>query len=442
MVSSLQASTTLKRTASQLDPEESSTSNNVSRKTSTSTPNEKLSSLQWRDSLGPYHSCLHAINLNPKHSTKVAAFDLDGTIIKGGTKQPAHEWRWWNPCVPDKLAQAFNDGYAIVIISNQAGLGGKYEVETKPWKTKLASISGALPELPLRLFAAIKRDKYRKPMLGMWEELESIYAADGIEIDKASSFFVGDGAGRNYPKNPMRSDFSSTDRKWAINAGISFLTPEEYFLGEAPDPDFTLKGLDVSALPTKLPLYTPSSSPLIPNPPIQELVLFVGYPCLGKTTFFPRYFEPAGYLHVTQDALKSGVQVVHNALAAGKKCVVDNTNQDTFTRKFYIDIADKLGVPVRCMLFTGSLDLAWHNNLYRSTGLPPSVAEREIPREALPKSAFSSFRDNYKAPKLREGFLHIKKVNWIFSGTPEERKAWSKWFSLFDETDERGRHSN
>jgi hypothetical protein len=33
------------------------------------------------------------------------------------------------------------------------------------------------------------------------------------------SFFVGDAAGRN-------GDFASTDRKWALNVGVKFYTPE------------------------------------------------------------------------------------------------------------------------------------------------------------------------------------------------------------------------
>ena len=39
------------------------------------------------------------------------------------------------------------------------------------------------------------------------------------EIDKQSSFFVGDAAGR-------KDDFSGTDRKWALNVDIPFRTPE------------------------------------------------------------------------------------------------------------------------------------------------------------------------------------------------------------------------
>ncbi|KAF8212218.1 polynucleotide kinase 3 phosphatase-domain-containing protein [Mycena galopus ATCC 62051] len=442
------ASTSKKRPASQLDSSaSSSTSNKVAKVhpffTKTPALSEESSapagSLRWLKSLGPTGSCLHGVNLTPLSSTKVAAFDLDGTVIQSeGFKAPPLTWHWWHTCVAAKLTEASNGGYAVVLISNQAGL---FSAKKKnDWKQKLGLIAAAVPQLPFRVFAATGKDKYRKPMVGMWEELEKLYAEDGIQIDKTSSFFVGDAAGRDYPKNPgKKKDFASTDRKWAENVGIPFFTPEEYFLGQELDPNFTMKGFSASSLPT-LPLYTPSSTPLLPSPPTQELVLFVGYPCLGKTTFYRQYFEPADYLHINQDTLKTRdkcVKAVQEALAAGKKCVVDNTNRDVFTRRYYIDVAKKLGVPVRCMLFTGSVELAWHNNLYRSLGLPPSVVAREPPREMLPRAAFKTFKDSFEEPKLSEGLSQIKKVNWVFSGTAQERKAWSRWYHL-DDKDEKG----
>lgn len=49
-------------------------------------------------------------------------------------------------------------------------------------------------------------------------------SADARYLDLDTSFFVGDAAGRQY-KN-KKPDFSSTDRKLALNIGIPFKTPE------------------------------------------------------------------------------------------------------------------------------------------------------------------------------------------------------------------------
>ncbi|KAJ7361227.1 hypothetical protein DFH08DRAFT_368741 [Mycena albidolilacea] len=114
------------------------------------------------------------------------------------------------------------------------------------------------------------------------------------------------------------------DRKWAMNVELRFCTPEQYFLGNTPDPDFTLRGFNVASLP-KLPLYTPSSSPLILTRPAQELVLFVGCARVGKTRLYRQHFQPAGYLHISQDTLQTRdkcVKAVQKALTGGEKCVV------------------------------------------------------------------------------------------------------------------------
>ncbi|CAK5280699.1 unnamed protein product, partial [Mycena citricolor] len=433
------ASSSKKRAASQLDGGEGPTSNKVPKvhpffsKTKSPAVADLSGPLKWLTPLGTIGSCLHATHLEPTPSARIAAFDLDGTVIASlPFSAPPLQWHWWNKCVPAKLTQVAEEGYSIVLISNQGGL--KSASKANKWKEKLGLIAAAIPDVPFRLFAATAKDRFRKPMIGMWEELERLYTADGVQIDKEGSFFVGDAAGRVHP-NGKKKDFASTDRKWALNVEIQFYTPEEYFLSQTPDTQFALHGFSVSSLPSALPLFAPSSTPLLPDNPTQELVLFVGYPCLGKTTLFRKHFEPAGYIHINQDVLKTRekcVKAVDTALAEGKKCVVDNTNRDASTRKYYIDAAKKRGVPVRCMVFTGSYDLAWHNNLYRAYGLPASVISREPARELLPIGAFTTFRDKFEEPDLSEGFAHIISINWTFEGTDDEKKAWSRWLQLDD----------
>lgn len=96
--------------------------------------------------------------------------------------------------------------------------------------------------------------------------------------------------------------------------------------------------------------------------------MFVGYPCLGKTSFFHRYFEPAGYVHINQDTLATRnkcVKAMQEAFREGKSCVIgislspiyslalmvalDNTNRNASTRKHYIDVAKTMQIPIRCV---------------------------------------------------------------------------------------------
>ena len=71
---------------------------------------------KWvKPNLGPNCTLLHGINLEPKHSAKVAAFDLDNTLIMGTfwAKATEGEWKWWNPAVPSKLKALHDGGYDI-----------------------------------------------------------------------------------------------------------------------------------------------------------------------------------------------------------------------------------------------------------------------------------------------------------------------------------------
>jgi len=111
----------------------------------------------------------------------------------------------------------------------------------------------------------------------------------------------------------------------------------------------------------------PTPSPIIPPAGGQEIVLFCGYPALGKSSFYYRHFHPANYAHINQDILKTRgkcIEAVQEALKRGESCVVgmiilssrpmnlnlqeiDNTNRDIKTRRLYIDLARGEKVPIR-----------------------------------------------------------------------------------------------
>lgn len=162
-------------------------------------------------------------------------------------------------------------------------------------------------------------------------------------------------------------------------------------------------------------------------------MLFVGYPCLGKSSFFRRFFEPAGYMHVNQDVLKTRAKcakTVRDILQSGHSCVIDNTNRDKATRRVYVDLAREFNVSIRCFIFTGTIELAWHNNLYRAFNLPPSLTAKEPARKLLPYSAFTSFLQSYEEPNENEGYSEIKRINWVFHGSEEEKSRWSMWLQI------------
>jgi bifunctional polynucleotide phosphatase/kinase len=93
---------------------------------------------KWLSPLGKNKTCLHGVNLQPEAHSKIAAFDLDGTVIKFVNDNS--EWQWWNSVVPTKLRQVTRQGYTVVFFSNQA----IKPLALKRWKEKIISIATAV----------------------------------------------------------------------------------------------------------------------------------------------------------------------------------------------------------------------------------------------------------------------------------------------------------
>lgn len=135
------------------------------------------------------------------------------------------DWKWWHPSVPQRLRQAVDDGFHIVIITNQGRLtlrDGTISPVQELFKSKIESILEAL-DLPIMLYAACANDNWRKPRTRTWQHLLQRLSKEG-NVDEGNSFLVGDAAGRV-------NDHSAADRHFCENVGIGFLTPEQWFLG-------------------------------------------------------------------------------------------------------------------------------------------------------------------------------------------------------------------
>lgn len=277
-----------------------------------------------------------------------------------------------------------------------------------------------------------------------------------------------------------KKDFSCADRKFAHNVGVSFYLPEQIFTPSehhtetemsirkrlfrdgrggplnmealqclpAASVPFTWDGVDPAVLrqwPTTyagvmlkmhlfpygnarevemkpapatqtLPLPLPSQS-LCRSDGRQEMVILVGFPGCGKTTFYHRFFAPLGYVHVNRDTLKSKVKclaVTREAWASGKSVVVDNTNPSSAARMEYIRIvAGEKGkgtspLPIRVFIFQHSLQEAMHWNEVRyQSGVLDS---------RIPAVAFFSFRKQFTP--YSEDVMRAERVEAVYEVPP------------------------
>ncbi|XP_018325065.1 uncharacterized protein F21D5.5 [Agrilus planipennis] len=363
--------------------------------------------------------CLIFTSTNFKPSPKIAAFDLDGTIIrvKSGAQFPKNkdDWDLWNVIVPKKLRELTADGYSIVIFSNQAAIK-QDQSKVKEFKEKISNILQKI-NIPIIVFISTDKSIYRKPVPGMWDLFTKKYNSK-LDVDYSNSFYVGDAAGR--PKSwasSKKKDHSLVDRLFAENIGLKFYTPEELFLGNKPG-EYNKPSFD-----PQLVFSTPKKSPPLISSNC-ELVVMVGFPGSGKSTFCKENLVKNGYIYANRDTLGSWqkcAKVVEEGLQNGKSVVVDNTNPDVESRKRFITLAKKFNIPCRCFIMNVDLNHAKHNNKFR---------ELTDKRVKVTDAVIHSYNKNYKEPTLDEGFNEIVRVDFVpVFENPEKEKLY-KMFLL------------
>lgn len=260
----------------------------------------------------PVPSVLRYQPADPNPTAKVAAFDLDWTLIRPMRYLISTDTTnlVLMPRVRETLSYLREQGYTIVVFTNQRC---KSEKECL---TKMQRVVAALHlmEVPVYALMALAEDEYRKPQPGMWDLLP-------FTADKTQSFYVGDAAGRP-------GDFAASDRLFAEYVGIAFSTPEDFF------PKVTL--------------------PIHPN---QHLVLLMGMPGVGKTTLYQQTYAPLGYVHVNQDTSKTREKVLRElrrVLATGQNIVIDSTNPNREKRAEYLQLARASGYTTDIVFLTRS----------------------------------------------------------------------------------------
>ncbi|KER21280.1 hypothetical protein T265_10361 [Opisthorchis viverrini] len=354
-----------------------------------------------------------------KSSSKIMGFDMDGTLIttaSGKTfPKDANDWKLLNDRVVSKLKEYHAQGFKIVILSNQSGITMGY-LDVAGFQRKFESIAFKLT-VPLQAFFSLLSDRNRKPMIGMWEQLEE-KGNDGIPIDKLASIYCGDAAGRP-AEGSRKKDFSCSDRLFALNVGLPFRTPEELWYGQPAPKNFVLPKFNPHSV---LKEGSGTKMPPLSRPKTPEIILMVGYPASGKSYFCQKTLAPLGYTVVSRDVLgtwQKCVKACEEAVARRTPVAVDNTNMDRESRARYIKIAQAAGIPIRCFIMQTELEHALHNEKFRVL-----TDNKHAPIGSM---VFNMLKSKQQPPKIEEGFSELVSVPFLLDTTRSQISLYTKY---------------
>ena len=296
---------------------------------------------------------------------KVIFADLDHTLItpKGKYVFPKtiDDWKWKNEAVVPKLKAMYNDGYEIVIVSNQKKMSGA------DVKTKATLIYDDL-QLPFVFISGHSDLYYRKPQLGLWEVLLEYILLDAKNIDYTQSVFLGD---------------SVADLYFARNTGIPFIHTDMFFTG-VPNKEFAkiedkehplTNWVSRDAKDILEPLLSSKKSS-------KRFVIMVGSPASGKSYYSRKLEMEAGYIRINKDDMKTDAAMLKAfdaGLEKGQNIVIDGTNATKEHRLKWISVARKASYHIT---------IVWMN-------FPMPVVE---------------FLDNYRISKNKNQDTHVPAV--------------------------------
>ena len=353
-------------------------------------------------------------NINTSYSLpkiKIAGFDLDHTIIRPNNSRihPKNEddFEYVSDKLTTKLIELHKNGFIILIFSNQDKLNSKLEKK----KIVLHRINRLYEEIflknniPVQFYISILDDYCRKPNIGM---MEFFLKLNNINLDISNSFYVGDAAGRT-SCSKFKKDFSCSDRMFALNNNIEFMTPEKFYFGS------DLRNFELKQVSKKCFIPEDFDNKLIKEhinfDYIQQYnyIMLVGPPASGKTTFANLIKHQYNYEIISNDITpntKKNIKMLEEFSKNKTKIIIDNTFSRKKSRLLYLNSIKKINPTSKILCIQMEIDKL--QSLFLNNFRCKISQSKKISNIAI-----HSYFKYYENITLDEGFTEIIKIPFI-----------------------------
>lgn len=336
-----------------------------------------------------------SFNHFPSEKTcRLALFDLDSTLIetKSGKTFPQNkdDWKWKFSEILKVLKEKCKKDDFVCVISNQKGIMKKEEKKNAFFdKVKMINDEMKKEGIDMNWFVSLEEDYYRKPWTGSFHFIKSELKKRNIKIQKSGSFFCGDAAGRS-------KDFSQSDMFFAHNCGLTFYTPEAFFLDEA---------MPVLSLP-KRP-YLDCVVKELPKIKVSNLffVMISGAPASGKSYLAEKMQEKYGGVILESDKIKTHEKMLkkmEEALSNIKSVFIVGTYPKRAIREMFLkkvkEISKEIVTYSICTKTTK--DFINHLNSFRV-----EISENKIKK--IPEVAYRVYEKDRDSIISSEGFSSV-----------------------------------
>eukprot|EP01060_Flectonema_neradi_P006013 TRINITY_DN14016_c0_g1_i1.p1 TRINITY_DN14016_c0_g1~~TRINITY_DN14016_c0_g1_i1.p1 ORF type:complete len:477 (+),score=83.07 TRINITY_DN14016_c0_g1_i1:52-1431(+) len=328
------------------------------------------------------------------HSTVVvhpaiAGFSLEGCLVKEGSGDSPQLPSFLYSEVAPKLTQLSQQSKRIVVFANSK------MSSLDRLKANLISLINSIG-IPIEVYVSIADDHIAMPSKGLWDAF--ISQNESVMLDLKNSFFCGS---------------TARDQRFADNIGISYVSSDQLFLGTRQPSTPAVKDEPENQpkqqpeVPVTPAMYTNSKSST--GPP--EIVVLVGPPGAGKSTFYRKYLLPFGYNHVCKERLGTDsrcVQMAASALTKGQRVLIDGLNQTQRLRNPYSILASRAGVGFRCFWFDTSPEMSSRLCKLRTT-LSEGISK------PISAEVHSAYHSSFQPPSMSEGFTEMRRIRFSLS---------------------------